>query len=274
MSFFDWIRGKSERSENSVVEAPVAKTRPNVPPPEIDAIDVEELQQPDEHGELQLDELFITIDYKDASGKESRRRITLLKAARGPQAPILTAICHERHALRHFRVDRIECFIDMDGEVFETKSFIQETLLIDLNAFTSTASAKKAKKGIDPGLQRAREIREILRAPLSLLVLAALADDEFHICELEVICCYIEDELWARDIDVTADELNALTGLVRKMHPTSRSIGTHYDKVLRLDDDGFRRFQSALRELIAADGIISSTEEAFLADLAAARRMI
>lgn len=61
------------------------------------------------------------IEYTDAAGKETRRRITALQFKDGS----LMARCHERRALRNFRLDRITCVIDRQGVIYGTEEFFQ-----------------------------------------------------------------------------------------------------------------------------------------------------
>lgn len=275
MEFFEWIAERARHLDANQKPAPQPKDRPIVAPPAVDVQDEEELLQPDEDGQILLDEVYITIDYRDAANNQTRRRITLIKASKGPKAPMLSAICHERKAYRHFRTDRIICFIDQDGEIFEPTSFFRETLLINLASLAPDKNnTQKGMTHADPALERARELRDKLRAPLSLLVLAAKADDEFHEEELEVICSYIEDELWDLGTDVTIEELNQLTALVRIMRPTERTIEKHFATVDMMSSGRRARFNKALTDLIAADGVIDPMEEAFRADLLSAKERI
>lgn len=59
------------------------------------------------------------IEYADAAGNRSRRRITALQFKNGS----LMARCHERKALRTFRLDRITCVIDRSGVIYDTAEF-------------------------------------------------------------------------------------------------------------------------------------------------------
>lgn len=61
------------------------------------------------------------IEYTDATGNETRRRITALQFRDG----CLMARCHERRALRTFRMDRITCVIDRQGVVYGTEEFFR-----------------------------------------------------------------------------------------------------------------------------------------------------
>ncbi len=67
--------------------------------PEADVADSPEMVvEPD--GTLIVDEVFVAIEYTDAAGNKSRRRITMRRLIPGDPAPSLMAICHERKAPR------------------------------------------------------------------------------------------------------------------------------------------------------------------------------
>ncbi len=266
MNLLDWLFGRapSEKTPAPMPSAPAAQPRGIAPETEDST---EELRAPDGDGRIELDEVYTVIDYTDAQGRESRRRITLRKIATGSNGPILSAICHERRALRHFRIDRIGCFIDPeDGEVMSPDTFLRDVLSIDV----------KALGGPDEALAAACVLRETLRPALSILVLAARADGEFHEEELDVICRYAECEA-----EALADEgrteapdlatLDALTDLVARMRPSAESLRCHLDRVFHWQGDRARRFERALADVIRADGEIDAAEELLLDDIAAAR---
>jgi tellurite resistance protein len=223
--------------------------------PDSDPIDVYE-----------LDEMLCMIDYCSASGETSRRRITLRKIARGPHAPILSAICHERRAFRQFRCDRIECFIEPDGEVVSCKDFFRDRVLVDLDLFAPNSATL--------AIPLARQIRDTLRAPLSLLVTAAHSDGEFHPEELDAICQYIEAEIFSSERcanlsgDVTIEVLDQMTDLVRHMRPQRESIDGYLRKVLDFAPEDVMRFSRALEHVVVADGRFHRDERDFLEELA------
>lgn len=100
---------------------PVQVVLPPVDTPEPDVSEAAELGHAD-------GQCFM-IEYRDVKGARSLRRITVRSLRRGAgDVPCLYAKCHERNAMRSFRVDRIENCIDIDGEVHENvHSFMTDT---------------------------------------------------------------------------------------------------------------------------------------------------
>jgi len=78
-----------------------------------------------------VEPVFCTIDYVDAAGNASRRRITTRSVKPAGSRSIIAAICHERKALRHFRVDRISRIVTFDGEIFDATTFVKDVLAVD-----------------------------------------------------------------------------------------------------------------------------------------------
>ena len=229
-----------------------------------------------------LEPVYTVIDYRDASGQETRRRITMLSLYPGPKAPMLTATCHERKAYRSFRCDRIQWFLEPDGEAIRPDNFFRDTMGIDLADIpvTTPANARPSRKAPPPELDTARKIREKLRPTLSILIAAARADDELHAEELDVIYCFAEDaaiEMAAAGrlpAHPTIEVLNHLNRSIAKMRPQGHTVASHLKKVLNLPQADYQRFAAALDAVIDADGHVALGEELFLADLAQLRARV
>ena len=79
-----------------------------------------------------LADLTCMISYVDAAGQESVRRISIKQIIRSYRSVLLVAYCHERAALRHFRLDRIDnCWDCTTGEVIN----IEELVALEPSAF-------------------------------------------------------------------------------------------------------------------------------------------
>lgn len=275
MRLLSWLASRAAIETTPPRPLPVIAAKPDVAPPS-DVPD-EEFQIPDDSGKLDLDEVYTIIDYRDARGVETRRRITMQTISAGPHGALLQAICHERHAHRTFRCDRIMGVIDEDGVVEEPNHFFRDVMLIDLShkSWRSGPDRKAIPVATDAALiQAARDAREHLRAPLSLLVLAATADGHFHPEELDAICQWVEEEMAdkARSGEFGLPVLDAMTPLISKMHPTRKSIMNHVRVVRFMDEDRFQRFCKAVIRVIRADGVFSDREREFLEELTALRK--
>ncbi|WPY93184.1 hypothetical protein T8T21_08590 [Limimaricola variabilis] len=214
---------------------------------------------------VELEPVFAVIDYCDATGAKTRRRITMRSLSRGPNAPILRAICHERRALRAFRCDRIQCFVDEDGVVTECHGFFREIMGIDLGGLAPA---------VDPqALNLARRARDRLRPMLSVLVAAARSDGHLHPEELDAILRYAETEALRLEDEgefdgpITLEVLDQLARLLVHMAPQRSSIENYYERTRDLSGAAEINFERALREVILADGQIAAGEVAFAEEL-------
>ena len=207
---------------------------------------------------IDLEPIYTMIDYVDSTGQRSRRRITLLSLKRGPNAPLLTAICHERRATRTFRCDRIGGFIDGDSVVEDAKAFFRETMLVDLDTLAP-----------DEALATARLVRDQLRPGLSVLVALARSDDEFHAEELDRILQYTERELPHIEGGdaVGLDELDAMIPLVENMRPTREALPGYLARIEEFSAPRRANFSRSVFEVVVADRRFAMEEEDFLRDL-------
>ncbi|MBF9042979.1 hypothetical protein HKCCE4037_06555 [Rhodobacterales bacterium HKCCE4037] len=219
-------------------------------------------------GHITLEPVFTVIDYCDAQGAKTRRRITMRSLAPAKAAPILHATCHERSAARAFRTDRIEWFLDDDGVATRPEDFFRDIMGIALHDIGTSMPLQ------DPALDAARAIREALRPELSILVAVARADHDFHIEELDVIHDYaerrvfelVDDGILPTDPDMAT--LDQLGRLIAKMRPTREALTGYLDSVLagRNGVQGIR-FVNTLERVIAADGVLDPAEAEILEDL-------
>lgn len=255
MRIIEFIVGRAPHIDAPAPDLPanvIAKDQPD-----IELIDEEEAGGDAKF--FDLDPVYTIMDYTDAAGNETRRRITMRRLARGPQAPILTAVCHERRAVRYFRWDRISGFIDDDGEVLEAGEFLSKTFGLTLASLELEAVDASERND-------ARRIRDILRPALSILAAAARSDDEFHPDELDAIECYVEKELpflikkGLYQGGQTVQVLDQLRPMIRKMRPSADALPNYFGAILTHSHDRFQRFMSALHVVIQADGLVTQDE--------------
>jgi hypothetical protein len=277
---FKFFGAVFSRAPDEQQEAP---TIPNAPAPIVPEADDQETTVvatlPREGPEpvidsIDLEPIFCMIDYSDAAGNGSRRRITTRRISRGPHAPLLTAVCHERRAIRHFRCDRIVDFITHDGEVISTQKFLRTVLLVDIEAFASQ------QRGADDLLITARAIRDKLRPQLAILVAAARSNDEFHRNEVDAVVDYLEEEVCRLEPRLLSghapiDVINTIAPMIVSMRPSREALPGYLERMIeRMSVEDFTRFEDALRAVVEADGYVGVSQDLFLSDFNAMRRLI
>ncbi len=223
-------------------------------------------------GKLELENIFCILEYVDSKGNETRRRVTMLSLQQGPYAPVIHAICHERKAFRHFRVDRIESIISPDGEVLDPAEFFRDTYGISL-ADLSNSRVAGVQTGIAGSIVAARQFRDQLRAPLSVLVCASMVDGQVHPEETDRIQGYAETEILAlhragKITTVPSTEiLDELGKLIRVMRPQKSSLPNYIATICEWPEERVLRLARYLGNVIAADGKILDEEILFVEEM-------
>jgi uncharacterized tellurite resistance protein B-like protein len=185
------------------------------------------------------------IEYVDSKGRASARRVTVWSIIAGAGGtPCLYAKCHERNAMRQFRVDRIRSCIDYDGEIFEyVPHFLQENFGMSIGA--STASLRD---------DRWIDILDAVRADAVLLACVIRSDGSVHDAEIEAAFQHI---LWvAESAGRMLDELQqaALKRYLARLRPTENALSSAMDAI---QDGSSRRVERLLKACVTvmnADG--------------------
>lgn len=213
-----------------------------------------------------VEPVFCTIDYTDVAGHKSRRRITTRSVRCAGERSIIAAFCHERQALRHFRIDRISRVVTFDGEIFSATDFTENILGVDFWTARFAPARRARQQG---GVNFSRYTSHAVIA----LKAVALADDQLHAEEAEVILRYLEDEAFALKraglIDTIPDPsvLNVIGRRIKRIRPTQTDLAAALGELRGRPVDQIDRFKRTVARLIAADGIVKLSEEQLLADL-------
>lgn len=227
-----------------------------------------------------LEPYFLMIEYRDSRGQVTQRRITTRTVVEQDGVRYLQAVCHERHALRSFRLDRIICFISQDGEVEDTQAWFDYILPISEVVHDAerlgrpsrdrmNATERQAKSGVSTYTALRRE----LTAPLTLLVASARSDDFLHPREVRRILRFAEDEaVLLRDAGqlpgvLDGDMFDKLERTLRRLRPTREDVEAALEGIRTLDLSRKRHLAHALAETAAADGTVDDIEQEFIEDL-------
>lgn len=278
MGLFAWLSGRAPDLHDAPRHLPPlrrALLRPDAPDPAelrlrrgevVDAVSVE------------IENVSCVIEYADARGIATSRTITMLRIVPGDAAPILQAVCHLRHAVRHFRLDRIRAIITIsDGEVFEAGEFFKQFLGLEILGISEVgpepAAAKRENPGGGPAADLIRALHDTLRPALTILVTASRCDDHIDPREMELIFAYAENEAVlahgagrpGTPLDLAA--LDRFPALIAAMRPQRDTVAEAARAVLTADPDSLGRFLRTLRRVVEADGRIADEERDLLADL-------
>lgn len=279
MSFFDWLRRRVptvEQPVELVVSAPPQDYVPVVADEdlEMEKCEVEEgvkQQHGAENRKYDLEPMLVVIDYRDAGGRASRRRITTRWISVRGGVSYLGAICHERRSHRTFRLDRVEGVIDDDGVVEEPISFFKSVLEGDpgyvlLPDRPGVQGKTKAPTGASPYTLLRREIMPAI----TILVAAARSDEVLHPDEVDRIMLYTEREAGRLEDEGLVAQCPDLAGferlgrLILRLRPTIEDVDAALDDIAQWPPNRIRRLERALHGVVAADGEITGEEERFV----------
>lgn len=224
-----------------------------------------------------LEPYFLMIEYRDARGQVTQRRITTRTVVEQDGVRYLQAECHERHALRSFRLDRIVCFISQDGEVEDAQAWFAEILpisevvldakrLVMFSGDGPNAPPRQAK----PTISTYTTLRRELAAPLTLLIASARSDEFLHPQEVRRILHFAEDEAaLLRDAgrlpgNLEADDFDKLERTLRRLRPTREDVVAAIEGLLTLDLSRKRHLAHALAGTATADGRVDDIEQELL----------
>lgn len=252
---------KRQLATTGVVDLTV--TVPDDDPPEV--ADMFDPVQPPHPESEPVEPVFCTIDYTDVAGRASRRRITARSVQRRGDATLIVALCHERRALRHFRLDRISRVVTHDGEVFSADVFAKDILGIDIKN-TQTGTAFRPRKTEVP---RPTSFARYTSPQVLILTAAANADDHLHAEEAEQIHRFLEREaprlLKSGHIHAapSVENLDVIGRRIIRLRPTQDDIAEALIEMRSRPADQITRLCDWMPKVIAADGALHASEEDF-----------
>lgn len=214
-----------------------------------------------------LDRYFSIIEYSDAAGQRTRRRITMLHVDDNGQTRHLQAFCHERKAPRCFRLDRITCIITQDGEVLDANAWFAEILAeADPTQVTGRAPQLRQAAKATPLLSPYTALRREITPALTVLIASARSDDILHPKEVDCILRFAEEEsILLRDTgrlpgNSEADDFDKLERTIRRLRPTREDLQNAFTALAALDLARLRHLAIALAATVAADGLVDDIE--------------
>lgn len=225
-----------------------------------------------------LEPYYWMMEYRDAAGAVTRRRITMRTIEESDNNLYLMAFCHERNAVRSFRLDRVICLIDQDGVVEDAAPHFSELMETADVEFSDEPLFKGGRRKTEPkpNVSTYTAVRRALTPALELLIAAARSDDYLHPGEMEAILLYAEDAACKMrddgdvegDLDATVFE--KLERTMRRMRPTREDIEFNLSILQDWDPEHLRRVARALSESVVADGRVDALEAEIIADFRSA----
>jgi hypothetical protein len=199
------------------------------------------------------------IVYESADGRESVRRITVRNLSLNREnIPLLNAWCHERQALRAFRIDRVLEVITADGEVIAPPArFFVETFAM---------SPRLAACRIPPPVSLAR-IRPAFTHHMMVLAHLGRIDGDFCLDEQGIVLDHCLKLAHDGGTPATAPEEGALRRYLKTLKPKTLFLKRAMAGLERDAPDRIVSLLSAADQVIGADGTRHRDEERFFIGL-------
>jgi hypothetical protein len=204
---------------------------------------------------------MLVIEYSDSKGALSCRRITFRRIEHLPSTNddgryYLIGWCHERRALRSFRVDRLLSLMDgRTGEIFEPiESGIE---LLSEAGFVSRSAPARAPT---------RSARSLLRDGLKILTFLARCDGAAHPSEMEIIADYCRERAAQVGLGVDGSIIEGILDEADRLYPDTDTFLDAAERAFRDQANGTLLISKA-RALIIADGLLHEREVQFLREL-------
>lgn len=220
------------------------------------------------------------IEYRDTSGHVTRRRISVWDIQESTNGrPCLIARCHERKAQRTFRVDRIQCCIDLDGEVFEdVPRFLHETFGMALHVArgdhptsptrTAIPAAPIQQKSPDKSeKQHFAAYRSKIRHQCALFSAMTLVDGDRNPAQFDISAKYCADFLKQAGTPLPSDHDRDLLKYLRGQRPSERQIARAIEEIRSFDPKDLIAVLQTCADLMDADGTRAPEEVDLLNEL-------
>jgi len=227
--------------------------KPKAKPLESAASDWETTDQ-DLHG------IIVMIEYVDAKGQASQRRIRIEAIKRHPNKPMnLQAFCFERNARRTFKVERIKSVIDPDGVVHDPKDYFGVVLGV------AADKAKPPPQGAHgaAGVEQRRCCVHGWRG----LVAMCWADGDMDSAEVDAIVDYIVEEAQHNGLSSNEHDVAAIRSFICRQTPPDADPWDNLFEFEEAPRDVQRRLVNGARAVMEADGVIDPAEKELLDEI-------
>lgn len=201
------------------------------------------------------------IQYVDSSKRASTRRITVWGLVAGVAGvPSLIAFCHERNAKRQFRVDRIQCFIDYDGEIFDNVPvFLADNFGMALSLAGRSAPEQDSRWSM---------ILKTVKHDAVLLSALSRSDGKTTADEVEIATDFLSRLAEANGIMLDEAEILAIYRYANRLRPTEDAVARALEHVSRIGQRHIQKLLMTASAVIDADGKRHPSEVALINEIA------
>lgn len=204
------------------------------------------------------------IEYENAKGEFSQRKITVRDIAMGTTCPLLRGYCHKTKMFKAFRTDRISTIFDMDGELFEVDIFLNENLGIPLEVLKGEYNTRS--NALRTSGNHKAELSSLIKNQATLLNALAMADGIICENEIDVIIRYSVSYIERTGIFLSDNEIIYLQKYLKRLRPSQKNVLDSLENIYVFPLDDKQRFLQSCMDVVKADNKISPSESEMLQD--------
>jgi hypothetical protein len=253
MSFADWLNGRNEILVPTSARKEFGPSK-DIPEESLKLIDEDHDGIPDT-----IAGLCILIDYVDASGAASHRRVRVEKISEQGDVQYIAGFCFLRHERRTFRVDRIRALRLPPNwdEVSNPMEFLAR--------YKGSPEKSEWQRKQEDYAQRAEryarlyDARKAASHGLRILAFVARSDGAIADQERNVVRDYICDISKLVDDPLDTADAFEIASDIDKLFPTKRQVANSLNAI-RLYQEQSQLFLNSIKRLVRADGTINEKE--------------
>ncbi len=203
------------------------------------------------------------ICYVNGKGAKSTRRIMMRALKRTSELRILlVARCAETSKEMHFRADRIQYCMDINGEVFEPPAaFLAEIFGLDpLDASLLASEDFVTPEKWPPPDSVYALLRQQLGHDITLMTAMAESDGRISIVEADAIMTYVRHRADVFGIDLDEPRSRRVQDFLRRLRPTEDQIRASLDEIGTRPPKAQLELVTACADIMHADGEIHAGE--------------
>lgn len=213
-----------------------------------------------------LEPATIEIEYRDATGEISQRRITLLQMSGTATSPVyIDARCHKRAARRKFRFDRILSIkglpdLPPDPTPAEVLSALADLAIDARPSFSPPSSKERPARTRAPVPPAFKALRDKYRAELRLLGFLSQVDGDIHRGEKQAIDRYARGLAEQHGLAWQLADSAALDAYLNRLEFSVETERACIKQLQLWHEDLAARFSLAMSEVMEADGRFDPAE--------------
>lgn len=194
----------------------------------------------------------VIMKYRDGAGAVMSRRITVYRV----DETHIRSWCHESDSFQTFLKDQVLSLADLDGEEFDN---LEEILPVILNKDFDIVD-QQCNEITVPHHEQSLLKRHLIMPEIILLRALARVDGRADQSENRIIMDYLTNRLGEMDTELSTQEKESADRWIRRIYPEEFEIEAAAPRLNKLSKEGLKKFLSACKDIITADGKIMMEE--------------